>query len=150
MAVAARTRNCDAPLVRGEEAKIVVARGIADFLDCIGFQLWFVDEGWITKQVAVDNLQLLAEQAGYVAEVGQDQVQLLLNVAFAPAEIAAPLACEQPAAKPRPYQTPQATVDAFFYVVRQDDADRLNRWLADHPRDAAHLHKIWKSRHAVA
>lgn len=60
------------------------------------------------------------------------------------------LAPELPADQSTPYRTPQATVDAFWFVVQLGDAERLDRWLADHPRDAAHLHKIWKSKHAVA
>jgi hypothetical protein len=47
---------------------------------------------------------------------------------------------------PRPYRTPQATVDAFMFVARLDDQDYLARWLADHKRDAAHLLKIWKAK----
>jgi hypothetical protein len=47
---------------------------------------------------------------------------------------------------PRSYRTPQATVDAFMFVVRLDDQDYLARWLAAHKRDAAHLLKIWKAK----
>jgi hypothetical protein len=49
-------------------------------------------------------------------------------------------------AKPKPYQTPQSTIDAFFYVVRQDDVARLDTWLADHPKDAAFLLKLLEGR----
>jgi hypothetical protein len=55
-----------------------------------------------------------------------------------------PRTIERPPAKP--YRTPQSTIDAFWYVVRLDDPDYLARWLADHPRDAAFLLKIWKAR----
>ena len=51
---------------------------------------------------------------------------------------------------PPPYRTPQATIDAFWYVVRLDDADYLRRWLARHPLDAPHLLEIWKRKNAVA
>jgi hypothetical protein len=59
---------------------------------------------------------------------------------------------EQPAravgnpATVQPYRTPQATIDAFWYVVRLDNPDYLARWLCDHKSDAAHLLKIWKSK----
>jgi hypothetical protein len=46
-----------------------------------------------------------------------------------------------PRAEPRPYRTPQATVEAFFFVVAMQDPQRLQAWLADHPRDAAFLMK---------
>jgi hypothetical protein len=43
--------------------------------------------------------------------------------------------------EPKPYRTPQSTVDAFWYVVRQDDTAKLEEWLAAHPRDAGYLVK---------
>jgi hypothetical protein len=44
----------------------------------------------------------------------------------------------------RQYQTPQSTIDAFWYVVLLDDADHLARWLAKHPADAPALIKLWE------
>jgi hypothetical protein len=35
----------------------------------------------------------------------------------------------------KPYRTPQATIDAFWYVVRLADPARLSAWLDDHPKD---------------
>lgn len=55
-----------------------------------------------------------------------------------------------PRAVPKPYQTPQSTIDAFWYVCRLGDADHLMRWLEQHPRDAARLQKIWEAKHAIA
>ena len=46
----------------------------------------------------------------------------------------------------RHYRTPQATVEAFFYVARTKDAEGIAEWLASHPRDAQHLHKLWKQK----
>jgi hypothetical protein len=43
------------------------------------------------------------------------------------------------------YRTPQATIDAFFYVAALGDADGLVRWLAQHPLDAPYLRKIWRA-----
>jgi hypothetical protein len=52
------------------------------------------------------------------------------------------------AAAKLPYRTPQSTIDAFWYVVRLDDADHLKRWLAQHPRDVVTLQKLWDGKHA--
>jgi hypothetical protein len=51
-----------------------------------------------------------------------------------------------PAATPKPYRTPQATVDAFWYVVGLDDLERLAKWLDDHPRDKPTLLKLLESK----
>lgn len=136
-----------------------------EFAECCVAQRWFVDEGWVEKPVAVDNLQSLAETAGYVDELGQDEVQRLLAVAFAraedlPTDYAATLLMQWELADPRdrwrwtgefpPMQqaapiaierrrTPQATIDAFRYVVRLGDPARLATWLRNHPDDAATL-----------
>jgi hypothetical protein len=51
--------------------------------------------------------------------------------------------------KPRPYRTPQATIEAFQYVAGLNDADYLKRWLEQHPRDASALCKLWERKHAA-
>jgi hypothetical protein len=51
--------------------------------------------------------------------------------------------------EPRPYRTPQATIDAFWYVVRLDNPDYLTRWLAQHPLDASALCKLWEGKNAA-
>ena len=56
----------------------------------------------------------------------------------------------RPPSRPQPRRTPQATIDAFWYVVRLDDPDRLARWLADHKADAAYLHEVWGKKCATA
>lgn len=136
-----------------------------EFAECCAIQQWFVDKGWVEKHVAVDNLQLLAELAGYVDELGQDHVQRLMAGAFAPAEdlpsdYAATLVMQWELADPRdawrwtgempPLQqavaidkrsrrTPQATVEAFRFVASLGDADQLAAWLRSHPHDAEAL-----------
>ena len=55
---------------------------------------------------------------------------------------------ETPRAAAQPYQTPQSTVDAFWYVVRLDDPDYLARWLEQHPLDASALCKLWEGKNA--
>ena len=43
---------------------------------------------------------------------------------------------------PAPYRTPQATIDAFRYLVRLGDQQRLTSWLKDHPADAPAFLKL--------
>ncbi|MEH2546652.1 hypothetical protein V1283_003297 [Bradyrhizobium sp. AZCC 2262] len=138
-----------------------------EFAECCGYQRWFVDEGWVNIQTAVDNLQLLAECAGYVDELGQDECQRLMSEAFAPAvelpsDYARQLVMQwelndprdswrwtgelppKPEPQPewparRPYKTPEATINAFNYVMALGDPDRLAAWLRNHPDDAPAL-----------
>jgi hypothetical protein len=49
-------------------------------------------------------------------------------------------------APPRPYVTPEATVNAFLYVARNHDAAYLARWLEQHPQDIATLTKLWEAK----
>ncbi len=49
---------------------------------------------------------------------------------------------------PKPYRTAQSTVDAFWYVVRNEGPEYLKAWLARHPADAPFLLKIWKQKNA--
>jgi hypothetical protein len=51
--------------------------------------------------------------------------------------------------KPRPYQTAELTIDAFWYLVRLNDPDRLKAWLAARPLDAPTLLKLYKARKNV-
>jgi hypothetical protein len=48
--------------------------------------------------------------------------------------------------KPRPYRTAESTVDAFWYLVKLNEPDRLKTWLAARPLDAPTLLKLWKAR----
>lgn len=52
----------------------------------------------------------------------------------------------RPADRPQSYRSPQATRDAFWYVVGLADPERLKAWLADHPRDARYLIKLLESK----
>jgi hypothetical protein len=49
-------------------------------------------------------------------------------------------------AEPPPYRTPQATIDAFWYVVGLGDPERFKAWLANHPRDASFLLKLLEGK----
>jgi len=52
-----------------------------------------------------------------------------------------------PGAPDKPqYRTPQATRDAFWFVVGLAEPVRLKGWLADHPRDARFLIKLLDSK----
>jgi hypothetical protein len=107
----------------------------------------------------VDPLNEFSQQTGLVAAIGQDAVQAIIEAPFAwlagaldyEAAAAADYA-PQPVPKPapRPYRTPQTVVDAFFYVVRNHDADYLARWLIEHPLDASHLKKLWEAKCSTA
>ena len=48
--------------------------------------------------------------------------------------------------RPRPYRTAQSTIDAFWYLVQVNDPDRLEAWLADHPKDASFLYQLLQAR----
>jgi hypothetical protein len=50
----------------------------------------------------------------------------------------------------QPYRTPQATIDAFWYVASLDNPEYLTRWIAQHPSDASALYKLWEGKHARA
>lgn len=54
------------------------------------------------------------------------------------------------AARPDYYRTPQATIDAFWFVASLDGPARLAAWLADHPRDERYLQKIWEQKCSTA
>jgi hypothetical protein len=56
-----------------------------------------------------------------------------------------------PPAEVRPsYRTAQSTIDAFWYVVSNKDANGLADWLADHPRDETYLKKILERKCSTA
>jgi hypothetical protein len=48
------------------------------------------------------------------------------------------------------YRTPQSTIDAFWVITRTGNTDGIADWLANHPRDAQHLHKLWKQKCSTA
>ncbi|MEH2468837.1 hypothetical protein V1281_001907 [Nitrobacteraceae bacterium AZCC 2161] len=120
---------------------------------------------WWNYQIEIDEavepLQTFAEQSGLIDQHGQDHIQEIIAAPFARlraraaaeedsrallwAERQAPTIRAEPPSQ-RGYSTPKSTVDAFWYVLQQDDADLLGKWLDDHPRDSAFLHDIWKKK----
>lgn len=158
-------------------AETSLASGTIDeFIDACHAQRWFVEEGWVSKQVAVDGLQFLAEHAGYEAEYGVDQAQRWMSDAFAPmpalpdhyvsslvrdweldddrdrwrwtGEPRPSRSAEKK--KPMAYAPADSTVDAFAFVLRLGDPAYLAAWLASHPADAPHLMKLYEAKHVVA
>ena len=51
--------------------------------------------------------------------------------------------------RPRPYRTPQSTIDAFWYLVRLNEPDRLKAWLEARPMDAPTLLRLYEERKNV-
>jgi hypothetical protein len=51
-----------------------------------------------------------------------------------------------PPREPDPYRTPEATVNAFWFVVGLDDPDRLKAWFANHTRDVPALLKLLENK----
>jgi hypothetical protein len=47
---------------------------------------------------------------------------------------------------PRPHRTARSTIDAFFYVLRLKDPERLAAWLDDHPYDKEFLLKLLENK----
>lgn len=58
----------------------------------------------------------------------------------------APKPSTEPRRRPEPYRPVESTVQAFWYVARNHDADYLAAWLAKHPADRPHLFRIWKAK----
>jgi hypothetical protein len=134
----------NAPVKTSEAAPL---GDLDDFRECCAQQRWFYDLGILPLATAVDNLQWLAERWDLIALHGQDGIQDAMGLVFAIDLAPLPEAQTEPEAAPqRGYGTPQATVDAFFYVLRLEDPEYLARWLAEHPLDAAHLQKIWERK----
>lgn len=139
-----------------------------EFAESCARQRWFVDDGSVSLQVAADILQLFAESAGYVDELGQDEVQRIMAEAFMPAEdlpsdYVAQLVMQWELDDPRDrwkwtgelppvqqaaeiamptYRTPQSTIDAFHFVMNTGDRERLAAWLRNHPDDLPLLFKL--------
>lgn len=59
-----------------------------------------------------------------------------------------PKASQDPGPVRSSYRTAQSTVDAFWFVVRLGDADRLTEWFSQHPSDAPYLCELWERKNA--
>jgi hypothetical protein len=55
----------------------------------------------------------------------------------------------KPTTTARSYRTPQATIDAFWFVIRLDDPEYLKRWFARHPLDVPALVKLYERKNAA-
>jgi hypothetical protein len=86
---------------------------------------------------AVDALQAAAIASGLVAEIGQDEVQRLMATAFHAVRGDLPKSADMVpddiAVAPAPRRGAAAsTLMAAEYLVRENDPEQLQRWLAQH------------------
>lgn len=133
--------------------ELQIAGDLDDFRECCAQHRWFCDYGILALPVAVDNLQWLAERWGLVDLCGQDEIQRELAAAFNIGVTETPISTwvdENPKLASAPPRTPRSVLDAFWYVVRAETPNYLANWLADHPRDKAHLHAIWERKCTAA
>ena len=50
--------------------------------------------------------------------------------------------------RPKEYRPARSTIDAFWYLVRLKEPDRLVAWLEDHPREKSYLLKLLETSNA--
>jgi hypothetical protein len=121
-------------------------------------------DGVLDLHAAVDELQHAAEAGGLVELIGQDAVQQILAAAFAAAHEQI-LFVDIPGDDP-PDNMPDLLLDlepcadvaastlrAAEYLVLENDADRLRKWIAQHSakeRRAIHQHLRRRSNAALA
>ena len=125
------------------------------FRDQCGLHARLHAKGLLSKPTAVDHLQDLAQRWRLVEQPGQDTVQGIIAAPFE--RIRYELASDEPEPpKPKPlpkraavYQTAQSTIDAFWYVARNQSTEQLTKWLAARPLDAPHLRKLWQQKGAA-
>jgi hypothetical protein len=127
------------------------AASLQDFRECATDYARFYRSGLLEKADAVDCAQRHAELWGVVDLYGQDAVQAEMAAAFTdkPAPIMPELASKQPEpdlVQPKPYRTPQATIDAFLHKARTESAEQVANWLELHPNDVSTLRKVWKEK----
>ncbi|WP_316196854.1 hypothetical protein [Bradyrhizobium sp. SZCCHNS3053] len=119
--------------------------GLDDFREYVEIEAFMHDNGWVDWHHAVDTCEWAGELWGLKVEARQAVMAEVFGrfhePEMPPDDI--PLAPEPPR---RSYRTPQSTVDAFWHVVRSETTDSIAEWLARHPRDADHLHKLWKAK----
>lgn len=108
-------------------------------------------DGFLSQQQAADIARTAGFAAGLVHRHGEDVVQEAIAWGFEralqPME-APPIAPAKatPQLAKREYRTPESTIDAFWYVVRSGDKAALKAWLADRPKDAPTLRKLWEAK----
>jgi hypothetical protein len=93
---------------------------LADFAECCEAHAWFWDEGWISLQIAADNLQYLAERWSLVDEHGQDAIQDCIAGPFAQLRAGTPHDQCMPG--------PELDSGAADIVRRLEMADPRDRW----------------------
>jgi hypothetical protein len=108
--------------------------------------LWSINEFELHE--AVDKLQHDAKRDGLINRIGQDAVQRILADAFRPyheasnADLFERIADERDE-KPKHNALAASTIEAFKFVIRQNDPERLRAWLARHsPEECIALNKM--------
>jgi hypothetical protein len=132
---------------------MLVREGFATLQDSVDeLQNAAVAYGLVPDDRAQDHIQQIMAEAFSIVHAGEDEKYLLQREAANVermierwgADDAKRPPCH-PIRRP-PYRTPQATIDAFWHVVREGSADDVRRWLDRHPLDATHLRKLWEAR----
>jgi hypothetical protein len=89
--------------------------------------------GWLGLHEAVDDLQDHAEACGLVAAIGQDAVQTMMALFFAPLDDAEHII--DGIAEPTIRAVANSTHDAVMYLIQQNDSERLYAFLERHTAD---------------
>jgi hypothetical protein len=86
--------------------------------------------------VSLDDLTLeeLERRAELIRQIETAEIFARLEAMDDPSKRPPP---REPA--PKPYRTPQSTIDAWRYLIKSGDAGRARAWLADRPKDAPYL-----------
>jgi hypothetical protein len=138
----------NAPLKINSATRLIPAIDVLKIRAQTRAELWW--EYQIELHEAVDELQAYAERAGLLAQIGQDAVQAIIAEPFAriPTTIEPKAILQVPEPEPpkRSYYTPQSTISAFWYAVGLNDENYLTQWIAEHPKDAAYLRKLWEAK----
>jgi hypothetical protein len=105
-----------------------------------------VREGFANLQDSVDDLQNAVVAYGLARDDrARDAIQKIMKDAFAAAQIDIE---PEPSTlgQPQPYRTASSTIEAFFYLVGLNEADRLAGWLRERPQDAPTLLKLLEKK----
>jgi hypothetical protein len=106
-----------------------------------------VAKSQISPAKAIDRIFEIAMCHGLAGKAGSEEeaaVGEIARLVKLPEKLIEP----EPEAPRRSYSTPQSTIDAFWYVVRNECPEYLKGWLARHPADAPFLLTICKQKNA--
>ncbi len=121
----------------------------------------FVAGGLLDPAAVAEQISITADEIGLSGSIDADALDVIVRLATSPDEpepdaqppawfvdtVMADEAEAPPAPSPsRRYRTSQSTEAAFWYVVSLENPAHLKAWLADHPRDVAHLLKLLEGK----